>query len=162
VATSAFQAEEIAVRQALEHTKAAKTIYKVAEGHFEDAVDDSVLPYGGYWWPYATLELSSGPYSPLGKYDAYVTATTGANPESADWESAHHSDTAVEWGGHCNGWAASSILHEEISQPLWDPNNEVVIYDNDVNGMFAEASFCVDAVYYGARNYGDGDLEDVS
>lgn len=124
----------------------------ITEGTIDVQLPDAKLPYGAYWWPHNGLPLSSGADSPLGKYDRYITARTGVDPKSRDWETQYHSLQHVPWGGHCNGWAASSILHKEISEPRWDEKNKMLIRNSDINGMYAEASFCVDWVFYGKRN----------
>ena len=48
-----------------------------------DASQASVHPWSGWWWP--SLSSSAGPHlfdrdGPLARYDAYVRATTGADP----------------------------------------------------------------------------------
>jgi hypothetical protein len=48
----------------------------------------------------------------LALYDQYVLATRGYDPGSQDWERQHKSNSA-SWAGHCQAWAAASILSRE-------------------------------------------------
>ncbi|MCX6127767.1 MAG: hypothetical protein NTX25_01725 [Proteobacteria bacterium] len=122
------------------------------EGNFAKQLADELLPYKAYWWPHEGVPLAAGPYSPLGKYDAAVTARTGRNPLASDWELKYHSLQNVEWGGHCNGWAASSILYRKLPAPLWDRLTQNVFQVSDIEGILAEASFCVQWTFFGNRN----------
>gem|GEM_PF-2050102 len=132
------------------------------EGEFSFSIDEKARPYRGYWWPFGDLELSAGEFSPLGKYDSYVAAKTGTNPGAVEWETQNHSLQTVKWGGHCNGWAASSLLYQEPSQYLWDGANKHIISLSDQKGMLAEASYCVKMAFYGHRYYGSGDdIKDI-
>lgn len=135
---------------------------RVEEGTLEAHVDPQNEPYDGYWWPHDRLELSTGPRSPLGKYDAYVQARTGTNPGAAAWENEHHSLQSVAWGGHCNGWAASSVLFAEPRGPLWDAKSGQVFYTSDLKGILTESSFCVHWAFFGSR-YRDSndDITDI-
>jgi hypothetical protein len=131
------------------------------EGTFEAYVDEAGQPYDGFWWNYSDSSLSTGPFSPLGKYDAIVKGWTGTDPRSAQWEEAHHNAT-VAWGGHCNGWAASSLLYPDDTKMRWDSANKKVILASDIKGMLAEASFCVNNAFYGKRYYSStDDLNDI-
>lgn len=143
----------------------ARVIHRnIIEGTMSSMLPDASLPYGAYWWPHKGLPLSNGPDSPLGKYDRYVLSRTGTDPKSREWETKYHSLQHVEWGGHCNGWAASSVLHKEITERRWDEKNKMIILNSDINGMYAEASFCVNWAFYGKRNNGAAgdDPKDIS
>ncbi|MCX6125847.1 MAG: hypothetical protein NTV34_14025 [Proteobacteria bacterium] len=134
------------------------------EGQFTSMIPEDKHPYGAYWWPHSGLPLITGDYSPLAKYDRFVRGKTGVDPMSRKWESDNHSLQHVEWGGHCNGWAASSILHKEATTIKWSREINHVILPSDFNGMLAEASFCVDLAFYGHRYNGTAgeDLKDIS
>ena len=129
----------------------------VTEGTVKAAVLPEALPYAAFWWPHNKLPLAAGAFSPLGKYDAAVKARTGTDPGSVKWEREFHSLQHVPWGGHCNGWAASSVLYKEVEKPKWDAASKQVLFTSDFNGMLAEASFCLDWAFYGARNNSDND-----
>ena len=127
---------------------------RVAAGHLESMLPDTMFPWVGYLWNYAYYELDTGIYSPLGKYDQLEQLATGVNPGTVDWELANHSPAAVAWGGHCNGWVASSLLYPEPTKNLWSPEARLVLTPTDAKGLLQEASFCVDMAFYGHRSYG--------
>ena len=88
----------------------------------EDATTE--LPWSGYWWPMLeghgyNLYAEDGP---LHKYDQYVFALTGTNPSptAREWEYDHNRTTNPDntWWGHCDGWAAASILDPEPIVPV--------------------------------------------
>jgi hypothetical protein len=153
---------ELLVSPLIQKSEATKVQRRriLTEGQYTSTLPVELHPYGAYWWPHSGLPLSSGPHSPLGKYDGYVLSKTGVDPKAREWESENHSLQHVEWGGHCNGWAASSVLHQEAKAPKWSEEINDVILTSDFNGMLAEASFCVDWAFYGSRYNGGAD-EDI-
>ena len=73
------------------------------------------MPWSGYWWSRREGKLAKGwaghAESPMQRYDRYVMSRTGKNPGAQAWEQKHHyNPTAPSWWGHCNGWAAASIM----------------------------------------------------
>ena len=84
--------------------------------------------WSGYWWPmftsedrptYRNLYDDDGP---LDKYDHFCVELGLGNPRSKEFERWRYwSDTRMEqatgykafWWGHCNGWAAASVLEQE-------------------------------------------------
>jgi hypothetical protein len=110
-------------------------------------------PWRGFWWPYKKFPMAG----PLSKYDRFVTARTGANPGAYGWERAHHVYKGVWWEGHCNGWAASSILRGEPSAPVTDAQTGLVFTVSDQKGILAEHDYCARATIYGKRYRGKGD-----
>lgn len=129
-------------------------------------IDSSYLsrdrqPSDGYWWPHTGVPLADGPSSPLAKYDAYVESVTGKNPRSFEWEKAnHHTDTF--WAGHCNGWAAASILYGFDDMSLRDSKNSTIITASDLQGLRTATSYCVSTKVIGKRYSGPGsDVTDV-
>ncbi|HNI59800.1 MAG TPA: hypothetical protein PKW11_07645, partial [Pseudomonadota bacterium] len=88
----------------------------------------SHVAWSGYWWPmfsshdrddYMNLYDEGGP---LDKYDEYCVASGLPNPRSKEFEGwRHFADKRLEnatgytafWWGHCNGWAAASVLENE-------------------------------------------------
>ena len=155
------------VNQLLENLKSAPLIkndFKSKTRSEESAyLDSSKYPYSGYWWSHRDQQLFAGSNSPLGKYDSAYLARTGQNPGAVDWEAKHHSLANVPWGGHCNGWAASSILYPEWNERLYDPLTKKIIQPTDVQGLLAEGSFCVYWAFYGKRYNGQAgdDLSDI-
>jgi hypothetical protein len=68
--------------------------------------------WSGYWWPMLTtrgwhLYDQTGPFTPLVKYGQ---ATGNYGP--LNWERTYKLTTnpANNWWGHCNGWAAATVL----------------------------------------------------
>ena len=129
----------------------------IKAGDFSGVVSEKSLSFNGFWWSHEGLPMSTGPNSPLGIYDASIAARTGTNPNSIAWESANHSDTSTSWGGHCNGWAASSILNAEPISTLYDPLTHTMVTPYAQKGMLAEAAYCVDEAFYGNRYSGPAD-----
>ena len=129
----------------------------------EENLADEKMPYDAYWWPHRNVPLAAGDHSPLGKYDRAQTVRTGINPNSVEWEQRVHSLEHVDWGGHCNGWAASSVLYEKWADRLWDESIQSVVLPSDVDGLRAEASFCVNWAFYGRRYNGRSgdDIADI-
>ncbi len=150
--------------QALADYRGPRIAAALKEGVFEANVTDDRLPFDGYWWDNRGLPLAAGPNSPLGKYDAIIKSWTGTDPQSVAWEASHHADTSVPWGGHCNGWAASSVLYQEPTKFLWDAANRKVILPSDIKGMLSETSFCVNMAFFGSRYWGNpgDDLNEIS
>jgi hypothetical protein len=87
----------------------------VTAGFDAASVPEERMPWSGYWWPILEGELVHGytdQPSPLEKYDAYVT---GYYPAAAVAQGlVHEYDPEGEmWYGHCDSWAAASILEAE-------------------------------------------------
>jgi Transglutaminase elicitor len=73
-------------------------------------------PWSGWWWP--ASDVVGGPRlfdpdGPLARYDRYVEAIGQPNPSTLEWERAEVRFARVAWAGHCNGWAAASLLEPE-------------------------------------------------
>jgi hypothetical protein len=151
------------VSKTLFQSDAHTFLLDIQPGTLEAYLDESQMPFDAYWWPFDGVPLAAGDYSPLGKYDNIVKGWTGTSPNSSAWEIANHSLSTVAWGGHCNGWAASSVLYAEPTNHLWDAANQKVLLTSDLKGMLNEASFCVNWAFYGHRYYGNpgDDLNDI-
>lgn len=76
------------------------------------------VPWAGYWWPYRGNGIATGRYNssgiaPTTKLDR-IYRTGG---EASRWETSHHGTRrnggSAGWWGHCNGWAAASIMNPE-------------------------------------------------
>lgn len=116
--------------------------------------DAEVKPWRGYWWAYNGRRLSNGPNSPMAKYDRYVKARTGANPGSQSWENSRHRYHGINWEGHCNGWAASSVIRSEPVASKFDEQSGVTFSVSDQKGLLAETDYCVKIAFFGARYRG--------
>jgi hypothetical protein len=126
---------------------------------------DDQLPLDGYWWPFRDTPMINSEKSPIRLYDLYVNFKTGQDPKSSDWEESNHAQDTF-WGGHCNGWVASTILYGFFEQSLvlnlGDERETVVIDPLEIQGMRTEHSYCVKRAFYGKRynDFGD-DLRDI-
>lgn len=122
----------------------------------------NAYPYDGYFWPQYRAPLAAGDHSPLGKYDRAQQARTGTDPGSVAQEKQDHAFEISSWRGHCNGWAASSVLYPKWRTHLWDEKIRSVILPSDVDGLRSETSYCVQSASYGFRyyNYRD-DIKDI-
>lgn len=109
-------------------------------------------PWRGFWWPYKNFTI--GPV--LSKYDRYVSAR-GPNPNTYGWERSRHVYEGVWWEGHCNGWAASSILRSQPTISRTDSATGLVFSVSDQKGILAEHDYCARATMYGRRYRGGGD-----
>ena len=109
------------------------------------------LPFRGYWWPYSSARLWTGSQSPLAKYDKFINARQGDSSGAQDWERTHHNYTGLKWEGHCNGWAASSILRFEPKSSIYDAKSGVTFSVSDLKGILAEKDNCVDFAFFGRR-----------
>jgi len=87
-------------------------------------VSRSRRPWSGSWWPRNNCSMSFQNYSdglaPLEKYDTIHYNVRGSYSKAAAWEAdpAHSHNRAapgrnLSWAGHCNGWAAASVLEPE-------------------------------------------------
>lgn len=129
----------------------------------EDHASANIKPWRGYWWPYRGRTLYGSEKSPLAKYDRYVDANTGSNPNAASWEGKHHRFHGVLWEGHCNGWAASSILRKQPDKPKHDPRSGVTFSVSDQKGLLAETDYCAKTAFFGKRYRGrtGDDINDI-
>lgn len=113
-----------------------------------------ITPWRGFWWPYNNRPLSRTTMSPLAKYDRFVKARTGSNPGAQAWENRYHRYHGINWEGHCNGWAASSVLRKEPTEPKSDSQSGVVFTVSDQKGILAETDYCAKVAFFGSRYRG--------
>ena len=107
-----------------------------AQGRFRPPAQQGQVPaerrpWSGDWWPRSEAGLAfrntGDGLSPFEKYDTIVLNMYGRVPGATAWEAdpAHgHNDApmgGVNWAGHCNGWAAASILSPEPVRPVTIP-----------------------------------------
>ncbi len=115
------------------------------------------LPWRGFWYPRKNMPM----LGPLSKYDRFVQARTGVDPGSVAWENQNHAYHGVGWSGHCNGWAAATILRAEPVVAKTDPATGIVFSVSDQKGILTEADYCVGAAFFGNRNFGGGNNGDI-
>ena len=73
-------------------------------------------PWSGWWWPANDLVYGPRLYDkdgPLARYDEYVGSLGRPDPGTMVWERAEVQYSGLAWAGHCNGWAAASVLEPE-------------------------------------------------
>ncbi|MBF0408792.1 MAG: hypothetical protein HQM10_15705 [Candidatus Riflebacteria bacterium] len=120
----------------------------------------SPAPWSGDWWPRKKGFMIKGwpghPVAPFEKYDQYVTIRAGVNPGTLAWESdvrnCHYNPKAEDWEGHCNGWAASSIMEPEPKERKI--RSEIVFDTSDQKAILAELYMNTYCTFYGSRNWG--------
>lgn len=140
-----------------EHENIPVQAGKVQEGEFVASVAEESLPWKGYWYPYSTQRMHDGLNSPMAKYDRFVARRAAAtNPGSQEWEKQHHVG-GRSWSGHCNGWAAASVLVPEPRQSITDPFTGITFTPFDLKALHIERNYCPKLVFYGSRNYGEPD-----
>jgi hypothetical protein len=155
------------VQEAIEHLLANQPVtaeeLRIEEGEVRSMVSAAVLPWRGYWWPHKSQRLFNGSDSPMAKYDRYVKARTGRSPGAVSWERSRHNNRSLSWAGHCNGWAASSILQRQPRTSRRDPMTGVTFSVSDQKGLLAEADYCAKVAFFGKRYNGPGDnIRDIA
>ena len=88
--------------------KSETTMKPLSLAESELSGEASHQPWRGYWWPNKGLPM----LRPLEKFEGFAAAR-GRNLQATEWESSHHVSHGLWWEGHCNGWAAASILRPE-------------------------------------------------
>lgn len=131
------------------------------DGVYAASSSEEGAPWRGYWFPYSSGRMYRGSNSPLAKYDRFVKARSGKNPGAQKWEATRHAPTEAKWSGHCNGWAASSILRPEPRGPWTDPLSGEIFTVGDMKGIFMERDWCPKLAFFGKRNRGGGDPRDI-
>jgi hypothetical protein len=136
---------------------------EVKAGNFQGLAAEASLPWRGYWWPEKGAPLANGANSPLRKYDRLVQGRTGVSSTAASWERSRHASSGESWYGHCNGWAASSILRGEPRMSRRDPQTGVFFDVISQKGILAEKDYCAAVSFYGHRYNGrsSDELRDI-
>ena len=134
-----------------------------ASAGFESAcVPDDMIPWSGYWWPDSRGALVNGysaEPSPFEKYDAYVKGYFPDEITKIGLEREYDPD-AEQWYGHCDHWAAASVLEPEPSFP--GQLKGIPFRVGDKKGLltaFYQGRFSY--VTYGNPNYGGDDTSDI-
>lgn len=118
--------------------------------------DTDIKPWRGYWWAYNGRRLSNGANSPMAKYDRFVKAREGSSPGAQAWENSRHRYHGINWEGHCNGWAASSVIRPEPINSKFDEKSGMTFSVSDQKGLLAETDYCVKVAFFGNRYRGSG------
>jgi hypothetical protein len=124
---------------------------------YAKAVADPV-PWTGFWWPYRENGIADRTYdrfemSPADKLDR----AQGNGQWIFDWEQANHGwgRSALDWWGHCNGWATAAIMEPE---PRRSKNvNGVTFEVRDRKAALAEYWLQQGADYIGTRVWDEND-----
>ncbi|MES2856751.1 MAG: hypothetical protein V4692_12845 [Bdellovibrionota bacterium] len=132
-----------------------------SEGVYIVSVAQDLLPWRGYWFPHKSGRMHSGSNSPMAKFDRYVAKRSGRNPGAQRWEQNRHAYSGTDWAGHCNGWAAASIMNKEPLGPWTDPLTEVKFEVIDLKGILIERDYCPEMLFFGHRYRGGNDLGDI-
>jgi hypothetical protein len=115
-------------------------------------------PWSGWWWP--ANDVVGGPRlfdadGPLARYDKLSSAVGKTSPSAAEWERAEIRFSGLSWAGHCNGWAAASLLEPEPTTER--VVNGVTFSVADQKGLLTSYHFA-DAAAWAAGSY-DHDVE---
>ena len=147
-----FSISTTKTEQLLESVSNLKTENFSITQNMKSSAQADRLPWRGFWWPRRNMPI----LGPLSKYDRFVQANSGTNPGMEAWERSHHPYRGVSWSGHCNGWAAATILRAEPRFQKIDSRSGVLFSVSDQKGIMSEADYCVSATSYGTRNNGQG------
>ncbi len=112
------------------------------------AASSAVRPWRGYWWPYKNRPLQRGPYA---RFDQFVRHRTGSSAGTAAWEDTYHRYKGVWWEGHCNGWAAASVLRSEPTFARVDVASGIVFSVSDQKAYWSGIDYCVNSAFFGER-----------
>lgn len=161
LASDSSVASAIGVFQDVEFPKLDPAV--IREGDFAASAAKKAMPWRGYWYPYSSARMYAGYASPLAKYDGFVARRSGVNPGAQDWESRRHYYSGVNWEGHCNGWAAASVLRKEPERPITDPYSGITFEISDLKGLWIERDYCPKIAFFGSRYWGHGgeDMSDI-
>ncbi|MES2964264.1 MAG: hypothetical protein V4760_10265 [Bdellovibrionota bacterium] len=125
-------------------------------GEFKVAVASESMPWRGYWFPHSSGRLHHGIESPMAKFDRFVEGRSAFNPGTQSWEKINHAYHGTNWSGHCNGWAAASILREEPRAAWTDPFTNITFSIADQKGLMIERDYCPNLLFFGHRNRDEG------
>jgi competence ComEA-like helix-hairpin-helix protein len=103
--------------------------------------------------------------SPMDKYALWRSEQPGVsgNPFFVSaWELLnHYSPAGGSWWGHCNGWAAASILTVEPREDIVADyrGHDLPFHPGDLKGLLSENYYSTYSNFYGERYYKEGDNE---
>ncbi len=146
------------------------TFFLFADG--SDSAETTIKPWAGWWWPIKEGGLATGIVrrngevvddwygypSPMQRYDM-LENSNGKGPAFL-WEYENHYDPeALDWHGHCDAWAAASVVESEPTET--GEEKGVYFRIGDKKGLLTECHVGDVATIYGTR-YNDfpGDDKD--
>ncbi len=138
--------------QVLSAQEANPLVDLVTPGRYTFSATRNRVPFAAYYWPQEDSPIANGP---LAKYDTFVTSQ-GGQAGAVNWERSRHNHTDY-WAGHCNGWAAGSVLYAEPRASVRTPNGSQTFQISDLKALIVEASYCVDYLFFGRRYFGGSD-----
>lgn len=155
----------------------------------------SFVPWSGVWWAFSATQLAKGwngtgddfgydagsktwsrasgskpmgDISPFLKYDEYVRATTGTDPQSALLEVAGDAaqsfmhnvygdqkdkfdkdGVSYSWWGHCNGWCGAALMEKEPMAPIEAQGVRFEVAD--LKGLLSETWWSCQSDFTGKR-----------
>lgn len=118
-------------------------------GHIQASTD--YKPWRGYWWPQRGQSLAPT----LRKYDN-VLRLNGQESAAVSWEASKHAWGGASWEGHCNGWAAASIMRAEPRTTRFHSGEEFSV--GNQKGLLAEKDYCAKAAFFGGRTAVNGEV----
>ncbi len=140
------------------------SIFILSDG--SDSAETTLKPWSGWWWPIQEGGLATGIVmkngSPLSDWDGYPSPMekydmleSGNGRGSAFlWEYENHYDPdAEDWNGHCDAWAAASIVDAEPTESGEDGG--VYFRVGDKKGLLTECNVGDSATMYGHRYNGN-------
>jgi hypothetical protein len=109
-------AGELARDAGLLTAAAVKSDAPVVEGRADKT------PWSGWWWPADDGVAGAHLYDangPLARYDRLAAVRQRPDIQTRLWElrNVHLTGAVYTWAGHCNGWAAASLLEPEPTAP---------------------------------------------
>lgn len=123
---------------------------RLADLPLSGEVPDDKKPYSGSYYPESrggTGRVVDGTRSPLQKYD---DAFYGGQSKSADWERKNHTKGAVDWAGHCNGFASAAQRHPKEPARSVKRGN-VTFSPKDIKALLAEIYMSADYQFLGGN-----------
>ncbi len=125
-----------------------QSLYRVRAGQFKKNLSSDLLPWDSDYYPFGKSIINI-----LGIFDRFMKNRFSLSSHAQAWERRAHK--AGHLNGHCNGWAAASILHPEPTQVSYSQLLEAEITPYTTKGILSSTSFCVRWAFYGKRYYGN-------
>ncbi len=127
------------------------------------AVDDTMRPWAGYWYPKSKAEIFANENSPLRKFEIYLAkrgwASSIVSWEKERWQPGIYAD----WEGLCDALAMASVLTREPQSTL--SLNEVDFTLADQKALALKYYEGFEPKVYGIRYEGsaesDGEMQDL-
>ncbi|MAA78807.1 MAG: hypothetical protein CL916_06070 [Deltaproteobacteria bacterium] len=101
--------------------------------------------------------------SPMDKFavSEYLSGNTHPNPFYVSaWEILNsYNPGGADWWGHCNGWAAASILTHEPREErtITAGDTDITFSTADLKGLLTESHYSTQSIFYGERYNGEED-----